>query len=585
MPKLLDTRLIGLDIGDVNTRDYSTALPGQVLQVAPDGESMILGAGASANFSYLSRDAEAERSGISIQQYLCRTWHDLSTALPASTAAPAFRAIYGMTYGIGIFWIAGVDTAGKAKIVTGLVDDITGSSGVETSFSDAFRMEGVTQYNSNSTPPSVSPFDGAVFDIKYENGILLACGANGKIATLGANGWTSESMIIPASAAGYYLYRLAYGQGKGWVAVGTKTSSTFGEGVTLTSEDGFTWQIGEPALGVVNDLAVPVYGVAYGGAYLGQNLFVAVGGVTLTDNTNHIAVSYDGRTWTPVSTAPGWERRAHYSVAFGNGVWMVGTQGPAGPEPENQTASSWIYSTVPDSGWAHVTGVSAASIQALAYGNGMFVGGSSFLYGSLSGSVSSLLPATMPTNWTIPLGQPSEGAGGTSACYGNGIFLVASRNGKLMRSSVINEVGLGPAGPTGAPGAPGAAGPQGPVGPGGAAGPSGSALVEFGAVGAYTIATMQYTGDSGGASVGIRVLSNETVDGSYLYVETYPDFPYDTVGGSWTSIGPSPKTRVTLSGVWRNMGGTASAGYYLDNIGEVTNAVNFGTSSLWQRIS
>jgi hypothetical protein len=102
-----------------------------------------------------------------------------------------------------------------------------------------------------------------------------------------------------------------------------------------------------------------------------------------------------------------------------------------------------------------VTGVSAGNLQTISYGNGMFVAASTFIYGSISGSDSRLIYTPSPA-WTISAG---------ASCYGNGVFLVGSRDGKLVRSSVINEIGLGAQGTQGAQGIQGPAGAQGPAGP------------------------------------------------------------------------------------------------------------------------
>lgn len=550
MPKLLDTRLIGRDLADVTSRDYNNATPGQLLQVGSDGMSMVLGAGS--DYSYLSSDAESERSGISIQQFLCRTWRDITP----SVGTP-FANIFGTAYGIGIFWAVGVDTLGNAKIVSSYVDAITGSSTIETTFFDAFTISGGIQVNAGSLTPS--PFLGPVYDVKYGNGIVLACGANGRIGVLGSNGW--EPCVVPAAASAYNLYRLSYGHRKGWVAVGTETTNTFGPGVTLFSEDGINWSIGTPALGV----GVPVYGVAYGGSFYGEQLFVAVGGVT-NIATNHIATSKDGKTWTIVPTHASRADRAHYSVAFGNGVWMIGTQ-QAGTGP---TASSLLYSTTTFE-WAPVTGVSGGNLQTISYGNGMFICASTLVYGSLNGSDSGLLYTPTPA-WTASAG---------ASCYGNGIFLVGSRDGKLIRSSVINEVGLG---------APGPAGPAGAVGPAGPAGaPGGLTVTEFGAVGSYTIATMQwpFPFDPLNPLANTIIPPNGTVPGSYLFVYANWGFqtPYERLSPTNNyNNSPPIADRITLSGTWRNMGGTASTGY-IEIMGDPTTIATYGTTSLWQRVS
>jgi hypothetical protein len=438
MPRLLDTRLIGLDISDVTSREYPPAIQGQVLQVKLDanGEKS-MGLGSGTDYNYLSLDAESERSGISLQQFLCTVWQDITPK--NSLNVNLFGAIYGTTYAAGIFYLVGADgttPTANAKIMYGRVDNITGSPIVETSFENM----------------ATTPFNGPVYGVTYGDGKLLACGANGKIAVLRTTGW--EACNMPDGSELYYIYRIAYGHRKGWVAVGTATSNSFGAGITLYSQDGETWSIGTPALGVGDGNAI--YGVAYGGA-IGEEMFVAVGGIVTpspTTPTNHIAYSYDGINWTLSTTHSSRLRRAHYSACFGNGRWLVGTQGPqVGGDP---TVSNMITST---SGitWESVpisnSGTADNSIQTVSYGNGMFISGGPYIYGSVSGLESAILF------------QPGVGLVATGAsCYGNGIFLVGSRDGKLVRSSVINEIGLGPPGPPGRDGTNGTNGTPGTPG-------------------------------------------------------------------------------------------------------------------------
>lgn len=410
MPKLLDTRLIGQDIADVGTRDYAAANAGQLLQVGPDGQSMVLGAGT--DYNYLSLDAESERSGISQQQFLCRVWYDITP-----TGSNAFGAIYGMVYAAGIFYIVGADGTGptaNAKIVSSRVDSVTGSLNVETEFNVM----------------TTTPFTGPVYGVTYGDGKLLACGANGKIAVLGTTGW--EACNMPDGSEAYYIYRIAYGHRKGWVAVGTATSNSASAGITLYSKDGVTWRIGTPALG-----AAPVYGVAYGGA-IGEEMFVAVGG-GVGVATNHIAYSYDGINWELSTTHSSRLLRAHYSVCFGNGRWLVGTQGPQPTDVGPVVVSNLISSTKGNLEWQSVPISNAIStsansnLQTISYGNGMFIAAGAPIYGSLSGIESAILYQP-PVAWV--------GSAGAS-CYGNGVFLVGSRGGKLVRSGVINEIGIG----------------------------------------------------------------------------------------------------------------------------------------------
>ena len=369
MPRLLDTRLIGRDIADVATTSYgSNTAPGSLLQVARDGISMQIG--PNSDLSYISKDAEQDRSGISLQQYLASSWTNITPGL--------FTQVYDVTYASGWFWAVGAN--GSAGVIASSpIVNTTGSSIVTAVW---------TEQPHN--------FTGPIFGITFENGVLVACGSNGQIGVYNGTAW---NLVRNGGTAS--IYRIAYGHRKGWVAVGTATSVSTSAGVTFVSEDAQTWMDTAPALGV----GVPIYGVAYG-----DGQFMAVGGAAGVA-TNHIATSENGMTWTTrTSSSP---TSAHYAVAYGNNRWVVG-------------GNNVIVHSGGGVTWNSVA--AAGNIQSVIYGNGMFVCSSTIVYGSVNGQEFAVLDDST--------GFTATAAGG---CYGNGLFVVGSRAGQIIRSGTALE--------------------------------------------------------------------------------------------------------------------------------------------------
>jgi len=218
-----------------------------------------------------------------------------------------------------------------------------------------------------------------------------------------------------------YLYRIAYAPGKGYVAIGTATNNVYSAGVTLWSADGLTWTAVEPALDDNTYSNVPIYGVAYGN---GQ--FVAVGGA-VNVATNHIATSPDGITWTVRTTSQ--PMASHYVAEYGNGRWVVGTNGRGAVTPY----TSNLLGSIDGVNWynCYMANSDGINQQIVMYANGMRCCAGNLIHGSVDG-VS--FDAQYTPTW--PGTNPTASAG----CYGNGIFVVGNRNGYIWRSAVLPEI-------------------------------------------------------------------------------------------------------------------------------------------------
>jgi len=194
-----------------------------------------------------------------------------------------------------------------------------------------------------------------------------------------------------------------------------------GAGVTLYSVDGSNWTTVSPALDNGTYSNVPIYGVGYGGGK-----FLAVGGV-VNNPTNHIATSADGVNWTiHTSNQP---LAAHYTAEYGNGRWIIGTNGAGATIPY---ACNLITSRE-GINWANciMNTTDVNNEQIVVYGNGMWCAAGLFIHGSVDAiSFTRLYTPTWPGT------TPSGSAG----CYGNGVFLMANRNGYIYRSAVLPEI-------------------------------------------------------------------------------------------------------------------------------------------------
>lgn len=434
MPQLLDTRLIGYDIADVTTRSYEGATVGQALVVAPDGDSMRLATVQGAENSQNSKDSDLTRTGWSLQQFLVTTWQDVSPTSPGYTP---FTSVNGLAYGKNVVVAVGATAANGQTLAYTNGDVLPGWAGAGGWI---------------KTDPFVDPFSstGSVgLDVDYGDGLFVAVGSNGLIASsINGRQWT----VRRNAGSGEHLRRVRYGAGKGWLVVGTQTSSDTSAGVTIYSPDGITWTNVTPALGS----GVPIYGLTFG-----QGTWMAVGGVT-GGSTNRVATSINGKEWTiRTSNQPS---NAHLTAHFGDGRWTVGTDG-AISTIRTINFEEWFDSD-PDEPTVGACGT-------IHFGNGLWIAGTNQIYASNDGI--SFHDVALPG--FAPIAK--------SSTYANGVFLIGGSDGRIFRSAMINEVtggggggggGAPVTGPTGPAGLPGGGtgtlitGPTGPAGPAGGSG-------------------------------------------------------------------------------------------------------------------
>lgn len=167
-------------------------------------------------------------------------------------------------------------------------------------------------------------FSGCISGLAYGDGMFVAVGDNGDIATSpdGTN-WTQRD-----STTTYNLWDVAYAEAIGmWCVVGQY-------GMCLTSTDGITWTMQDAGFGTDG-----IYGVTYG-----PYGFVAVG-------TNHVTLSTDGIVWTLKDTFSGTE------VAYADGLYIT-----CGTVKSSPTGEVWTAQTV-----------GAGTSNGIAYGNGVWV--------------------------------------------------------------------------------------------------------------------------------------------------------------------------------------------------------------------
>ena len=394
MPRLLDKRLIGTDFADVAPIRYGTVQPGTLLSYDQALGQLKF---STPNLEVMEvRDSEATQHGISLQQWLVKNWVDISPAL--------FDSIHACAYGQGIFVIAG-SLMSAPSLATSPLSNSTGA------------MPRVTTW----TQVGSLPFTGAIYDVQYGDSIFVACGAGGCIAT----STTALSWDLQFSDPNITFYSVTFGFNKGWIAVGVNNT---GGGVTYKSLDGVVWTPVAPALDNALFSGVPIYAVKYG-----EGLFMAVGGQAEIE-TNHIATSVNGDTWTIRKSAQPYA--AHYCLDYGNHRWVVGTNGTlvSTPYPSSGVRSlnqgqAWDNFASPVDEAAPYNSITG-EVRSICYGNGIFVAASTVVYASLDGRI---FNQTFDPTWAG--GTPQ----GLTSVYGNGIFVIANGNGAAIRCQTIEE--------------------------------------------------------------------------------------------------------------------------------------------------
>ena len=560
MPRLLDTRLIGRDIADVTTRSYAGAVPGNVLQVAADGQSMELSSPNIQLTTQLAKEAELERSGISIQQQLCSSWVECGPT-------GFIDQIFGMAYGAGRFVIVG-HNSGPSAIAVGSI-----STGISNEGPN-LQTPGVSWSSINLNLPSLN-LGGVLYGIIFVEDKFVCCGANGAIIT-SLDGYTWTQVRTGGSES---LYRVAYGPGVGYVFVGNGGSGQpYDPGIVIYSPDLVTFTTYENPLGSTTSL----YGVTWG-----NGVFVAVGGAGTTSPSipqqKHIMTSTNGVTWTVRDTNDAKLDNAHYCVEYGMGRFVVGTNNAVGSPNSNL-----LISRNNGISWELVTSQQAiGNVQTVAYGNGVFVAGDSQL--SISNDGISFQRLASP-----------YAAGGTqginAACaYGNGIFMIASREGRVARSKVAYEIFGVNSGSGGGGG--GSGGSSGGSSGGGNTSPI-NATIPFvpnpGDVGSYTLA-VAYDEPNGGiipAYPGItkeanqlRLAGTQAASVSAGAGGLSPMGTYDSAGNlvaAWTGTWKNMGTACGLGSLYYTGGSTAGGTDSPSEPGPYYYMIVWG---LWMRIS
>jgi hypothetical protein len=222
-----------------------------------------------------------------------------------------------ITYGDGKFVVAGSSLSGSIDKVAYSTDGITWTVGTNTI--------------STST-----------YDIAYGGGKFVTGRRNMAYSTNGQT-WTAASTAF-SSYPYFQIHAIAYGNGR-FVGGGNSGS---GKGKVAYSINGETWTVVEDS---IIDTNAVISDIAYG-----NNKFVAVGG----DDQCTIAYSSDGLNWTTTNTTG-----YFYCIAYGGGKFIA---------TGNKTVYSFDGVT-----WSTITNSSVNSVrtEAIAYGSGRFVLGSS----------------------------------------------------------------------------------------------------------------------------------------------------------------------------------------------------------------
>lgn len=169
--------------------------------------------------------------------------------------------------------------------------------------------------------------------LEYGNGQWMVGGDSGKISTSpDLTTWTPQTNGFSTNA----VRAVAYGDGT-WVAVGDAGH------LEISVDDGGTWTPKTSTFG-----STVILNVAYG-----NGLFVAVG------NSGLLATSTDGNTWN--ARTSGFSATTISSALFARGGWIA-------------VGASGKYSTSLDGlTWTAQTALGSATLNDIAYGNGLYV--------------------------------------------------------------------------------------------------------------------------------------------------------------------------------------------------------------------
>jgi len=221
------------------------------------------------------------------------------------------------------------------------------------------------------------PFSGDWKDVAWGNDKFVAVSSSGTTAAYSSNGISWESMNMPSSTSGWYA--ITYGDDK-FVAVSSSgtTAAYSSDGITWTGSaiantnwTGITYGSGTfvAVAGVGRSVTYSYDGINWNLANLpndGSSVkFITYGNGYFVVTGHGAAISYsrDGINWS--STTRSSSSNLHYGIEYGNGVYNT----------LNYAEVSFSYDAV---NWINSNNIQFNDWFSVAYGNGKFVGASSY---------------------------------------------------------------------------------------------------------------------------------------------------------------------------------------------------------------
>lgn len=253
--------------------------------------------------------------------------------------------------------------------------------------------------------PVKSGTDGNFRAITYGNGLFVAVGENGLIATSSAgDNWT-----LRKSDTTSWLENVTYARGE-YVIAGRVSPD--GMGTIIASKEGTTWM--KRQVNISND----IYAITYN-----HGIFVATGGGNST--LPLIYTSEDGEVWkstwqrTNDAVDPLWLS----SVTYGNGIFVAVFPG-----------SDWCraYSLTSKDGYAWTMNQMPKGVEKVTFGNGLFAGTGHLLEIINWKTISHAIVYTSPDgiNWTNQVDvQGTIGNAFYDIAYGGGQFVAIGSYG------------------------------------------------------------------------------------------------------------------------------------------------------------
>jgi hypothetical protein len=191
----------------------------------------------------------------------------------------------------------------------------------------------------------------------YNNGTWVFGGSGGQISTATTTDNISWSVTPRTSNAVYSINAIAYGNST-WVAALSLT------GVRYSTNNGATWATSTlTGVGILN--------TAKSVSYINGSFYAV--GQTSSNSIGPIATSTDAITWTTVYST--YKTNVIWSIAYGNGIWMVGGSG-ANIQYSKDNFITWVTSPISKN--------SGASIYKIIYTDNVFyfVTSDNYIYAS-----------------------------------------------------------------------------------------------------------------------------------------------------------------------------------------------------------